>query len=247
MADRHVSSPDELEAGYYDRVYRRGRGVQWFWHEHRFRTVEALLPAPCPRILDVGCGPGTFLGRLGWLFEYGLGVDVAAVQIEYARRTHVRPGLSFEVADVREIAGREPFDAVVGIEIIEHLRTADTQPFLRILCDLLRPGGTLVLTTPNYRSLWPVIERVVSRIGAVDYVRQHINPFTIRRLEDEVVQAGFCDVRIQTFFVLAPFAAMLSASIAGAMLRAERGLLPVLGAELVVRGQRPTSAAPATP
>ncbi|HEV7783771.1 MAG TPA: hypothetical protein VGQ28_00460, partial [Thermoanaerobaculia bacterium] len=45
-----------IEPGYYDRVYRRGRGTQWFWHHHRFRMVEELLPRPRDRILDLGCG-----------------------------------------------------------------------------------------------------------------------------------------------------------------------------------------------
>jgi len=241
-----MPSPEELEAGYYDLVYRRGRGVQWFWHEHRFRVVEQLLSGPFRRILDVGCGPGTFLGRLRSPFQDGLGIDIATGQIEYARRTYGRPHLEFQVADVRDVREREPFDAVVSIEVIEHLPPVDTQPFLQTIWNLLKPGAPLVLTTPNFHSLWPVIERVVSWIGPVDYVRQHINGFTLPRLEEEVAKAGFCNIRTQTFFVLAPFTAAISPSIADAMLRAERALLPVLGAELAVRAERPKSSVVST-
>lgn len=229
----------EIEAGYYDRVYRHGRGTQWFWHHHRFGTVEALLPRPCDRILDLGCGPGTFLGNLTSPFKYGLGVDLATAQIEFAQRTYSRPGLEFRAADVRGIAVDEPFDAVVSIEVIEHLPPAETQRFLRTLHDLLKPGGAVILTTPNYRSLWPLLERLVSRIGPVDYTRQHINPFNITRLAEEVAKAGFCDVRTETFFVAAPFAAALSSALARGMLRAERALLPRLGSELAVSARKP--------
>jgi 2-polyprenyl-3-methyl-5-hydroxy-6-metoxy-1,4-benzoquinol methylase len=228
----------EIEAGYYDRVYRRGRGTQWFWHEHRFRTVAALLPQPCHRILDLGCGPGTFLGNLGSAFRYGLGIDLATTQIEYAQRTYSRPNLEFRAADVRDFVGGEPFDAVVSIEVIEHLPPAETQPFLRTLHYLLKPGGTVILTTPNYRSLWPMIERLVSRIGPVDYTRQHINPFTVARLEEEVAKAGFRNIQSETFFILAPFMAALSGSIARAALQGERALFPGLGSEIALRAQR---------
>lgn len=230
----------EMEAGYYDRVYRRGRGIQWFWHEHRFRAVQAFLPDPCGRILDLGCGPGTFLGTLRSPFRYGLGIDLAAAQIEYARRTYRRPNLEFRATDVRDFVGREPFDTVVSIEVIEHLPPAETRPFLRTIREILNPGATVVLVTPNYRSLWPVIERLIGRLGGVDYTRQHINPFTIGRLTREIAEAGFCNIRSQTFFVLSPFAAAVSTSVASAMLRAERTLLPRLGSEIAVCAQRPS-------
>lgn len=229
----------EMEGGYYDRVYRRGRGTQWYWHEHRFRMVERLLPGDCGRILDLGCGPGTFLGRLKIPFERGLGIDLAAAQIEYAQRLYGRPDLEFRATDVRSFVGCETFDTVVSIEVIEHLPEADAQLLLRTIHELLNPGGTVVLTTPNYRSAWPVLEWMVSRIGPVDYTRQHINPFTPARLAAALENAGFCGVEVHTFFVLAPFAAALSRSLADRLLRMERSLFRRLGAELVVRAQKP--------
>jgi SAM-dependent methyltransferase len=229
----------EIEPGYYDRVYRCGRGTQWFWHHHRFLTVEKLLPQPCARILDLGCGPGTFLGNLKSPFRYGLGIDLATAQIEFAQRTYSQPNLEFRAADVRGLAVDEPFDAVVSIEVIEHLPPAETQPFLRTVRAILKPGGVIILTTPNYRSLWPLLERLVSRVGPVDYTRQHINPFNVSRLEAEITEAGFRDIQSETFFVLAPFAAALSDRLARGMFRAERSLFPRLGSELAIRAQRP--------
>ena len=41
----------------------------------------------------------------------------------------------------------------------------------------LRPGGRLVLTTPDYGSAWPLVERVVDRLGDVEYYVQHVNKF----------------------------------------------------------------------
>ena len=234
-----AASYDEIEPGYYDRVHRRGRGVQWFWHEHRFRTVERLLPKPLGQVLDLGCGPGTFLGRLEEPFADGLGIDLADPQIEYARRTYARSGLSFRQGDVRELVGGSSFDAVVSVEVIEHLPPAEANGFLRTIWSLLRPGGTVILTTPNYRSLWPLLEVLVSVLGPVDYRAQHINPLNADRLGLALEETGFEAVTVDTFYVAAPFLAAVSSRLAERCLAWERRLLPRLGAELVARARRP--------
>jgi 2-polyprenyl-3-methyl-5-hydroxy-6-metoxy-1,4-benzoquinol methylase len=235
----HPELYDQISPGYYDLVYRRGRGVQWFWHHHRFGVVTEGLPASSRRIIDLGCGPGTFLGNLKAPFEYALGIDLAAPQIAYAQSRYHRPGLEFRVGDVTALDPAERFDVAVSIEVVEHLRPEDTQSFLSAIYDLLEPGGTLVLTTPNYRSLWLVLEWLVSKLGPVDYREQHINPFDRKRLRREAEQAGFVDVRCQTFFVIAPFLAAISGRLADRVLRWERRLLPFLGAELALFARKP--------
>jgi 2-polyprenyl-3-methyl-5-hydroxy-6-metoxy-1,4-benzoquinol methylase len=213
--------------------------VQWFWHQHRFATVAAHIPAGTQSIIDIGCGPGTFLGNFGTSIPRALGVDIAAAQIEYARRHYQRPGLEYRAADASRLQGGELFDVAVSIEVIEHLTPTDAASFLARLCELVRPGGGVVLTTPNYRSLWPLWEALVSRIGPVDYRPQHINRFTAERLTGELRQAGFVDVRCQTFFVAAPFLAAASRGAAERLLGWELRRLRPWGAELVVSGRRP--------
>lgn len=228
-----------IPPGYYDQVFRRGRGIQWFWHRHRFRQVESHLPADCRRLLDLGCGPGTFLGNLERPVERALGVDLAEPQIDYARRHYSRPGLEFRVADLRVAEIEGPFDAAVSIEVIEHLPPEEVAPFLRAVHGLLRPGGTLILSTPNVRSLWPLLEWTVSRIGPVDYSAQHLDLFDRRRLAATAREAGFEPLATKTFFVLAPFLALLSTRLAEGLLAAEARLLPALGAELLLVARRP--------
>lgn len=235
-------SPDPylyLPAGYYDRVFRRGRGVQWFWHLERFCRVERAIPSGVESVLDLGCGPGTFLGRAERDFSSALGIDLAPAQIEYARRHYERRGLEFQVADVTALESSRRFDAVVAIEVIEHLPADGTAEILERIRGLVKPGGWAILTTPNYRSLWPLLEWAVSRVGPADYRAQHINRFTEDRARRELAAAGFEDIWSETFFVAAPFLAALSARLARAGLRLESRLLPRLGSEILVRGRRP--------
>ena len=54
---------EEIPPGYYDEAFRRGRGAQSKWHHLKFRRVAEEI-AGRRRLLDVGCGPGTFIGHM---------------------------------------------------------------------------------------------------------------------------------------------------------------------------------------
>jgi SAM-dependent methyltransferase len=234
---------DAIAPGYYDLAYRRGRGVQWFWHRERFRQVERSLPGG-GALLDIGCGPGTFLGHYATGYMRRLGLELSAAQVAYAREHYGRAGCEFRVADLREARLDERFDAVVAIEVIEHLPASAARSLLEDLREVLAPGGTLVLATPNRRSHWPLLERVVSRLGPVDYVPQHINLYDAERLRREVEAAGFESVVVRTFFVAAPFLAALSTRLAERALAWEQRRLASAGCELLLVARRPLESTP---
>jgi len=229
----------EIEAGYYDRVFSRGRGIQRFWHSRRLELVRKNLPPEATRVVDLGCGAGTFLGRFLPDSAGGVGVDFAGPQVQYARLHYARPGLEFREGDATRFESNRPFDAAVSVELIEHLPREQTRAFLATVRKLLVPGGTLVLVTPNYRSAWPLTEWLISKCGPVDYLAQHVNPFTRERLVRAVTEAGFHVTKCESFFVAAPFLAALSTRAAETVLGWERSLLPGLGSELLLVARVP--------
>lgn len=114
------------------------------------RRPEALRGA---RALEVGCGQGTFCG---WLADHGaervLGIEFSSAAVRRARASSDHPAVRFEVGDIQDIGCADgSFDLVVSCETIEHV--PDLRRALRELARVLRPGGTLLLSTPNYASL----------------------------------------------------------------------------------------------
>ena len=193
-----------IPAGFYDEIHQRRAGIRFFWHDLKFRAVVARL-AGATRILDVGCGPGTFIGNYLGGVEC-LGIDVSAPQIDYANR---RYGTAEHRFSTQLLAGLdERFDAVTLIEVIEHLAPADARRLLAKVRGLLSPQGCLVVTTPNYRSLWPLIEWGVNFVSRVSYEQQHINKYARGRLAAELAQAGYTRIEVGTAVGLAPFAAV---------------------------------------
>jgi len=116
---------DELLArGHYARkqLFSRSRLVAWS-HGSRFATARRLVaPHAGRRLLDYGCGDGTFLALVHDLFPVATGVDADADQMaECAARFAALPGLTFastEALDTADPANR--YDVVVCMEVLEH-------------------------------------------------------------------------------------------------------------------------------
>lgn len=212
-----VFNYEEIPAGYYHKVMLNGSAIQRFWHKRKFSEVARRI-GDSDSVLDFGCGPGSFLSVLADMKPRcrSTGMDVAGNQIEFAR-AHIAPEFSDRVNFQSVETGKEALpvapasvDAFTCIEVIEHIH-----PFLanRILSEarrVLKPGGKLLLTTPNYRSLWPFIEWVLERRSPVKYHDQHISRFTPSSLVKFVETAGFEVVRVDSIFLLAPFLAGVS-------------------------------------
>lgn len=122
-------------------AYRFGREI-----------IEQLLPfLPSQgRVLDYGCGPGNLIERLLDTSLEVAGLDFSPATIEtVTRRFAGQPNFigAFELSELDERAGL--FDAAVVIEVVEHLYDEQLDELLANVKKLLRPGGTVVFTTPN--------------------------------------------------------------------------------------------------
>ncbi len=111
-------------------------------------SVMWLDAKPQGKLLDVGCGNGSFLAKM-----QKLGWEVAGVEPDENSAGIARERLGIPVTrdlDASEFSDGS-FDAVTAHEVIEH--THDPVGFLRQSWRVLKPGGIFVLTTPNVGSL----------------------------------------------------------------------------------------------
>ena len=211
---------ESIPVGYYDAVFHRGSGVQSKWHRLKFARIRDRMRQP-EQHLDIGCGPGTFIGTLP---DRGVsvGVDISQVQLDYAGRNYAGQGRRFvAIAPGALPFADNTFDCVTLVELIEHLTPADTLTTLNEAHRVLRPGGQLLVSTPNYRSLWPLIEGLLNRLGKVDYSDQHINKFNRKRLFSLLQECGFGQISVQAYQLAAPFAAALGWRLADSVARLE--------------------------
>ena len=143
------------------------------------------------RILDVGCACGFFIeAALKHGFDaYGIEFSKEAVAIA---REEIRSRITVGDVNLRREREEDRFDAVVAFDIIEH--TQNPIKFLEEIRQILRPGGWLMLATPDtghfLRYLmgcrWPMLQPM-----------QHTYLFSKSAMRFALAQAGFENIAVQ--------------------------------------------------
>jgi 2-polyprenyl-3-methyl-5-hydroxy-6-metoxy-1,4-benzoquinol methylase len=170
-------------------------------------------------------------------------VDANDGAIEYAERTFARPGLTFMKGYLDELSFEaDSFDKATCLEVIEHVYPHQVRELLATLNRVLRPGGRLLLTTPNYRGLWPLVEWTADRFSSAAKMdaEQHVTHFHRKLLAEFVRGAGFELEKVRTYSTFAPFTAALSWKLAERAERWERAVdLPFGNLLVAVAAKRP--------
>jgi len=143
-------------------------------------------------LLDVGCGPGTFLQIAkdrGWNV---VGVDLSKEAVELCRGNKLKV-LNGTINS--KTLGKKRFDAICAFQLIEHV--TDPIYLLRNIFKRLKKGGVLIITTPDRLGLVP---RLSGKHWFEYYNEEHLYFFTKDSLKGVVERSGFETLNIKTEF-----------------------------------------------
>ena len=151
------------------------------------------------RILDYGCGPGHLLNHLVQHTKTVEGADFDdAALTEVRRRLESHPsfrGVTL-ISDLPSGLPANAYDTVFFVETIEHLIGDDLPRTLVELHRLVRPGGCVVVTTPNNENL-DRSKRCCPECGCVFHLVQHVSSWTAETLSGAMEEVGFNTVHCQ--------------------------------------------------
>jgi 2-polyprenyl-3-methyl-5-hydroxy-6-metoxy-1,4-benzoquinol methylase len=98
-------------------------------------------------VLDIGCGTGYGSHVLAQKAKHVIGLDQDASAIAYCKMNYSRSNIEFIRADASNLPPTSMFDVVVIFQVIEHI--ADIDNFVVQVKKRVKPGGKILMTTPN--------------------------------------------------------------------------------------------------
>lgn len=117
-------------------------------------VMKVLNPKPKEKILDVGCGVGTFAFHCAQFGARTFGIDYSLESIKVANKLcaafKVNQNTAFVVGDATMLPyGNEYFDKIVAADFIEHITLSEKELLLKEMYRVLKPEGMAVIFTPN--------------------------------------------------------------------------------------------------
>lgn len=173
----------------YARIYRELSEGHWWWRAReafvlsRLERLRRNEDDPRPwKILDIGCGAGSWFPRLDRFGEVaGVEPDPNAA-LGSSQRGRIR------IAELNAEFRAEPArDLILLLDVLEHIE--DDLGALRAVARSLRPGGRLILTVPALPALW----------SAHDEINRHYRRYLAPGLKSILAAAGF-EVEILRYF-----------------------------------------------
>jgi 2-polyprenyl-3-methyl-5-hydroxy-6-metoxy-1,4-benzoquinol methylase len=198
---------NKIEYGFYDNIFHKNKGIRSAWHHIKFNFIKKRIKKKNNH-LDIGCGSGTFLSLLRNRFSVGL--DISQKQINFANKVYGNKKRKFVTYKKKFNLKKNFFHSVSIIELIEHLSDTQIDNLLNQVHGVLKTGGRVYITTPNYFSLWPLLEIILNKISEVSYEHQHINKFNYNKIKKIIDNKKFKINLCNSFVLFSPFLAFFS-------------------------------------
>jgi SAM-dependent methyltransferase len=188
-------------------------------------VLDEVRPWLGQRILEVGCGTGTYTVPLGLAGHELVSIDIDPEYVEQAtQNTATLPKVTVLQADATTGVSTlgTPFDSVMMLDVLEHIE--DDVAMLQRLRGTLKPGGRIILKVPAIRALHSSMDQAIG----------HWRRYDRASLQDALSRAGFETERLWFFNAPAVFGWWLNGRLLGrttppsAQLTLFNRLVPVL-------------------
>ncbi len=165
-----------------------------------FRSaVQDLREAGCSngKLLELGCAYGFFLAEASAHFEVqGIEMSESAVRFCRQRGFDVDQG----TLTAEYVGHHAPFDAVVMLDVVEHLTEPDNT--MELIYSAMKPGGKLMLTTGDWESF---LSRRMGKDWRLMTPPQHLFFFSPRTLSAMLARVGFDVIECRKPWKTVPF------------------------------------------
>jgi len=187
-------------------IWDRRRAPQiWNLYHNQLDLYISLAGRVPLDILDVGCAQATLALKLAELGHRVTAVDIRQSFLDYAIGRYTHGEIEFVCGNAFDVDLNRQFDVVYANQILEHL--VYPVEFTKRLKEFLRPGGLLVMTTPNGEYIKNKLPsyKELGNPKAWEHLQffadgdQHFFAYTVNELNDIALSAGLQNVLIRWF------------------------------------------------
>jgi 2-polyprenyl-3-methyl-5-hydroxy-6-metoxy-1,4-benzoquinol methylase len=192
--EHEISHAQALKPDWYIEEQLGGQASPWRHHlKKRIRYVEHVIQhhlqkngiARVPRLLDLGCGDGTNLPWLAPFAERIYGSDYNPLRLRRAQKRV--PDATLFLADILDYpSADDQFDVIFFNHVIEHIK--DDVAALATVARILKPGGLLILGTPNEGSWW--WQLAYDRAPQTRATTDHVHFYTGKTISAKIAGQG---------------------------------------------------------
>lgn len=185
---------NKIEPGYYDLALKSGRlsdrSPQAAWHNKTFTKISYLVRKD-DHLLDFACGPGTLTGQYLNLKTTPLCVDISEKQINYAINTYKGKAIYMTINEFNFNDYHNTFDTITCLGLFEFISKKEGIELLNNFYKILKPNGSLYLTTPNFKTSMKLLEFFLNRFGSLDYSEEYKSRYTKKTLIELIKKSTF--------------------------------------------------------
>lgn len=209
-----MSHDARMPGDYEYRALTSGSSMQRQWNRNRLTLLSCLkFITKKDIVLDAGCGSGNVVIKFAKSAKRIEGWDINKNSIDFLNNYIKKREIKNAKASIKNLVvskGDPEFSKVILTEVIEHFAHENYTKMLRNMNKVMLPGGQIFITTPNDKSIWPILDfllnfmqKYVQRIPT--FHERHLGHFNKKKLEKDVVMAGFTIRRKGTMNAFSPF------------------------------------------
>lgn len=220
-------SPD-----YQYKALRTKNFVQANWHNNKLVVLNSVLKfTGAKRVLDLGPGSGNFELQFARKLNKITGVDYNDKALAFLKKklkTNKISNVKLINSDIRDISEKTisgKFDLIISVDVIEHVKLSEGDILIKKLKKFLKPNGYICLITPNYKSTWPIIEKIFDLFHLSPHMdnEQHVAKFNKENINKLITKNGYNLIYIKSFnfFFFLPVNKYISSKICGLELQSK--------------------------
>jgi len=179
---------NEMNYASYENVFRGSDKLITERLSYYLKFLKNIKTSNKNYVLDLGCGRGEFVEMLNKNKINALGVDLNKSSVEHAKSKNINVKQA-DIFKVLKSATPKTLPAISAFHLVEHLTFPELESFLQLTATRLKPGGILLIETPNILNL---------QVAASDFYKDptHIRPVHPSMLEYWLKFSGFSKIKI---------------------------------------------------